>query len=106
MLQLEDLHWADNETLGFLDHLVDVNRDVALLVLGFTRPTLFERPLAVQFTQGAQRRIAMAALGTADGLALADELLRWLPGAAETIRELIAGRAEGTPSTWRNWSRC
>ena len=97
MLQLEDLHWADSETLGFLDHLADVNRDVALLVLGFTRPTLFERPLGLQFTQGAQRRIDMAALGTADGLALADALLRRLRGAAEPIRELIVGRAEGNP---------
>ena len=97
MLQLEDLHWADSESLGFLDHLVDVNRDVALLLLGFTRPALFERPLGLQFAQGGQRRIDMAALGAADGLALADELLRRLGGAAETLRELIAGRAEGNP---------
>ena len=97
MLQLDDLHWADSETLGFLDHLADVNRDVALLVLGFTRPTLFERPLVLPFTQGAQRRIEMAALGAAAGLALADALLKRLHGGAETIRELIAGRAEGNP---------
>ena len=33
MLQLEDLHWADDGTLDFLKHLAEVNRDVPMLML-------------------------------------------------------------------------
>lgn len=43
VLELEDLHWADGESLDFLNYLAEVNRDVPLLILSFTRPTLFER---------------------------------------------------------------
>ena|GEM_PF-2197009 len=43
ILQLEDLHWADSESRDFLNCLSEVDRDVPLLVLSLTRPTLFER---------------------------------------------------------------
>ena len=43
VLQLEDLHWADDASLDFLDYLAEVNRDVPMLLLALTRPTLFER---------------------------------------------------------------
>ena len=43
VLQLEDLHWADNESLDFLAYLAEVDRDVPLLMLACCRPTLFER---------------------------------------------------------------
>ena len=43
VLQLEDLHWADDESLDFLDYLAEVDRDVPLLIVACTRPTLFER---------------------------------------------------------------
>ena len=55
VLQLEDLHWADNESLDFLDYLAEVNRDVPLLMLAFTRPTLFERRVDWQGA-GAEHR--------------------------------------------------
>ena len=34
VLQLEDLHWADNESLDFLAYLAEVDRDVPLLIAG------------------------------------------------------------------------
>ena len=43
IVQLEDVHWADDETLQFLDSLADTHQDVPMLVLAFTRPALFER---------------------------------------------------------------
>ncbi|HJR94367.1 MAG TPA: AAA family ATPase [Gaiellaceae bacterium] len=43
MLVVEDLHWADESLLDFLDELVDWVSDVPLLVVGTARPELLER---------------------------------------------------------------
>ena len=43
VLLLDDLHWADDGSLDFLAFLAQANRDVPMLVLGLTRPALFER---------------------------------------------------------------
>ncbi|HEX5937684.1 MAG TPA: adenylate/guanylate cyclase domain-containing protein [Actinomycetota bacterium] len=45
VLILEDLHWADDHLLDFLDYLLDWTRDVPLLVIGTARPELLtQRP--------------------------------------------------------------
>ena len=43
MLVFEDLHWAGDDLLDFVDHLVDWGAGVPLLVVGTTRPELLER---------------------------------------------------------------
>ena len=43
VLVFEDLHWADDGLLDFVDELVDWLRDVPLLVVGSARPELLER---------------------------------------------------------------
>ncbi|MBA3401576.1 MAG: AAA family ATPase, partial [Actinobacteria bacterium] len=43
VLLVEDLHWADESLLDFLDELVDWVTDVPLLVVGTARPELLER---------------------------------------------------------------
>jgi class 3 adenylate cyclase/tetratricopeptide (TPR) repeat protein len=43
VLVFEDLHWADDGLLDFLDYLMDWTRDVPLLVLGTARPELLAR---------------------------------------------------------------
>ncbi len=43
VLLLEDLHWADDGSLDFLNHLLEVGRELPLLVVALTRPILFER---------------------------------------------------------------
>jgi class 3 adenylate cyclase/tetratricopeptide (TPR) repeat protein len=43
VLVIEDLHWADDQLLDFLDHLVDWAGHVPLLVVGTARPELLER---------------------------------------------------------------
>jgi class 3 adenylate cyclase/tetratricopeptide (TPR) repeat protein len=97
VLQLTDLHWADDETLEFLDHLVDVNRDVPLLVLTFTRPTLFERRTGGRGSDGHHQRIDLLPLDLPTSRLLAEELLKKLPGIPMGLSELLVGRAEGNP---------
>jgi len=43
ILAFEDLQWADDTLLDFVEHLVDWASGVALLVVGTTRPELLER---------------------------------------------------------------
>jgi class 3 adenylate cyclase len=43
ILVFEDLHWADEGLLDFVDHLVEWSAGVPLLVLGTARPELLER---------------------------------------------------------------
>ena len=43
VLVFEDLHWADEGLLDFVDYLVDWSGDVPLLVIGSARPELLER---------------------------------------------------------------
>ena len=43
VLVFEDLHWADDAFLDFLEHLADWAQGVPLLVISTARPELFER---------------------------------------------------------------
>jgi DNA-binding SARP family transcriptional activator len=43
VLVIEDLHWADENLLDFLDHLADWASDVPILLLCTARPELLER---------------------------------------------------------------
>ena len=97
VLQLEDLHWADNESLDFLNYLAEVSRDIALLILSFTRPLLFERRRDWTSTEGVHQRIDLAPLDKTGSRLLANELLKKLPEVPAALRELITGGAEGNP---------
>ena len=96
VLLLDDLHWADDGSFDFLNHLVRVNRDVPMLVLGLTRPFLFERRADWPDAPGAQR-IELGPLDKGSSRRLADELLQRLPAIPAALRELITGGAEGNP---------
>jgi class 3 adenylate cyclase/tetratricopeptide (TPR) repeat protein len=97
VLQLEDLHWADSESLDFLNYLGEVNRDVPLLVLAFTRPTLFEWRKDWSCTEGIHQRIDLHPLDKVFSRMLANELLKKLPDIPAALRELLTSSAEGNP---------
>jgi class 3 adenylate cyclase/tetratricopeptide (TPR) repeat protein len=97
VLQIEDLHWADSESLDFLNYLAEVNRDVPLLVLACTRPTLFERRADWRSTEGVHQRIDLPLLGKGYSRDLANELLKKLPEIPAALRELLTSSAEGNP---------
>ena len=96
VLLLDDLHWADEGSLDFLNYLTQVNRDVPMLMLGLARPALFERRAEWPGTADA-RRIDLLALDKSSSRLLANELLKKLPDIPAALRELITGGAEGNP---------
>lgn len=98
ILQLEDLHWADDkESLHFLDYLAEVNHDVPLLMLAFTRPTLYERRSHWRSQDVRHQRIELHPLDKSGSLMLVNELLKQLPEVPAAVQELITGRADGNP---------
>lgn len=97
VLQLEDLHWADDASLEFLHYLTQVNRDVPMLILALARPTLFERRADWMSTEGIHQRIDLAPLDRTGSRLLANELLKKLPEIPAGLREMLTGGSEGNP---------
>ncbi len=97
LLILDDLHWADDGTLDFVDHLLDANADTPMLVLALARPTLYERRPGWPGASRRQQRIDLQPLGASHSSTLADALLRPIGEVPMALRELINQRAEGNP---------
>ena len=97
VLQLEDLHWADGESLDFLNYVAEVNRDASMLVMAFARPTLFERRTDWRSTEGFHQRIDLGPLDKGYSRDLANEMLKKLPAIPAELRDLVTGSAEGNP---------
>ena len=97
VVELEDLHWADNESLDFLTYLGEVDRDVPMLLLAFSRPTLFERRADWQGVGARHQRVDLHPLDKTGSRLLANELLKRLPEVPAALRELVTGGAEGNP---------
>ena len=92
---LDDLHWADDGSLDFIDYLAQVNRDVPLLLMALARPTLFERRPQAEVPNA--QRIDLQPLDKGVSRLLANELLKKLPEVPAALRELITGGADGNP---------
>ena len=94
VLVFEDLHWADTETLDFIDYLATWSRRHPLLLLTMARPELLER----RPTWGAGipqfRSLHLDRLTDAE----VDELLHALaPDLPREMAALARKRAEGVP---------
>jgi class 3 adenylate cyclase/tetratricopeptide (TPR) repeat protein len=90
----EDLQWADESLLDFIEYLLDWSRDHPVYVVTLGRPELLER----RPTWGAGRRgstsMTLEPL-TPDAM---EELVRGMvPGLPDELRERIRDRAEGIP---------
>jgi class 3 adenylate cyclase len=96
VLVFEDLHWADEGILDFLDELVDWLRDVPLLIVGTARPELLEGRPGWGGGKPNATTISLQPLGEDDASRLVSALLdRPLQLADE--RQALLERAGGNP---------
>jgi class 3 adenylate cyclase/tetratricopeptide (TPR) repeat protein len=96
VLVLEDLHWADDALLDFIDHLVDYSSGVAILMICTARPELYERnPMWAGGKRNATT-IALSPLTDEDTSRLVGALLSQAVLPVETQLELLE-RAGGNP---------
>jgi class 3 adenylate cyclase/tetratricopeptide (TPR) repeat protein len=99
LMFLDDLHWADDGSLHFVDHLARVDHDVPILIISLARPSLFERRGGpARLIPGiAEQRIELRPLGVPESRALAGELLQKLPEVPTSLQDLLTARGEGNP---------
>ncbi len=96
VLVFEDLHWADDGLLDFLDDLVDWLRSVPLLVVGTARPELLERRQGWGGGKANSTTISLQPLADDDTARLISGLLeRPLQRADE--QQALLERAGGNP---------
>jgi class 3 adenylate cyclase/tetratricopeptide (TPR) repeat protein len=96
VLIFEDLHWADDGLLDFLDYLIDWTRDVPLLVLCTARPELLVRRPGWGGGKLNAATISLAPLSDEDTARLLTGLLDRTLLPAELQATLLA-RAGGNP---------
>ena len=96
VLIFEDLHWADDGLLDFLDYLIDWTRDVPLLVLCTARPELVSRRPEWGGGKLNAATISLARLSDEETARLLAGLLNRTLLPAEFQVELLA-RAGGNP---------
>ena len=97
VLLLEDLHWADNESLDFLAYLAEIDRDVPLSDAGLLPAHAYSNAGRAGVRRSVHRRIDLQPLGKDMSRLLVSELLRKLPEVPVALRELVTGGAEGNP---------
>jgi class 3 adenylate cyclase/tetratricopeptide (TPR) repeat protein len=90
----EDMQWADDSLLDFIDHLLERSRSFPLFVCTLARPELHER----RPTWGAGRRnFTSLYLDALSGEAMEELLSGLVPGLSEEVQHQILARAEGIP---------
>lgn len=96
VMLLEDLHWADNASLKFVARLIKELAESRLMVLGLTRPALFERHPA--WGEGPESlRLDLAPLSDQDTAALVGDILQKVDDLPDDLRQLVVTSAEGNP---------
>ncbi|MGZ4419641.1 MAG: adenylate/guanylate cyclase domain-containing protein, partial [Gaiellaceae bacterium] len=96
ILVFEDLHWADDALLAFVEHLVDWTAGVPLLVLCTARPELYENHPGWGGGKRNSNTISLSPLGADETARLLAALLHKAVLPAET-QALLLEQAGGNP---------
>ncbi len=96
VLILDDLQWADEGSLDFIEYLSAALDTNAVLIACFARPILFERCPGFGTASDGQR-LALSPLTSADSRALVSDILRRVADLPLTLLNFIVERAEGNP---------
>ncbi len=96
VLVFEDLHWADDAMLAFLEHLADWAQGVPLLVVCSARPELYERNATWGAGLANHTAISLSPLSNEETARLVSARLEWAVLPAE-MQQLLLERAGGNP---------
>ncbi|MBU0494451.1 MAG: tetratricopeptide repeat protein [Chloroflexi bacterium] len=97
VLLLEDLHWADDDSLDALVYLLSACDRIPLLLVVAARPPLFDRRPTWAQGLDAYTRLDLAPLSKDDSRALVEEILKKASEVPQALRELVVSGAEGNP---------
>jgi predicted ATPase/class 3 adenylate cyclase len=96
VLVFEDLHWADEALLDFVEQLADYAEGIPLLLVGTARPELYERAPGWAASARNVARVNLRPLTAAETARLISNLLGTVALPAE-VQQAISGRAGGNP---------
>ena len=97
VLQIEDIHWADDRSLDLINQLVRDNTRLPLFVICMARPSLYERRPQWGEGQRFHERVQLEPLSQLSSRRLVKELLKKLPTVPAELRDLVVERADGNP---------
>ena len=94
VLVFEDLQWADDGLLDFIEHILEWSRDRPIYLISLARPELLDR----RRDWGAGRRsFTSLALEPLDAASMRDLLAGLVPGLPDAVVNRVLERADGVP---------
>ena len=96
VLVLEDVHWADEALLGFIDYLSEHTEEAQLLVVGLTRADVFERFPEFASSESWTERIPVPPLSQRETARLVTGLLEVVALPPE-VQSVVLERSGGNP---------
>ncbi|HRQ37620.1 MAG TPA: protein kinase [Chloroflexota bacterium] len=97
VLEVEDVHLADDASLDLLTDLAAQHDDLPLLMICLARPSLYERRPAWGSGQSFHTRLELRPLDRRESRNLVRELLQKVADVPRALRDLLVERAEGNP---------
>ena len=94
LMVFEDLQWADDDLLDFIEELVTWSRGRSIYIITLARPELLDRRPTWGAGQRSFTSLSLAPLSNEEMTAL---LAGLVPGLPEAVMRAIVGRAEGIP---------
>ena len=94
---LEDIHWSDGGSLDLLDHLMNTQPDLPLLIIGLTRSNLLEQRPSWGSGPIQSVRLDVLPLSEEHSRELVAEILKLVPAIPALLTDLVAQKAEGSP---------
>ena len=101
VLLLDDLQWADEGSLEWLDYLVQSRRDRPLLLAYSTQPSLFEKRPSWQTSDSLEstiyQQISLKPLSNIDSRHLLSDIVQQIPSFPSRLSDQIVTGAGGNP---------
>lgn len=98
VIAVEDMHWADTESLDLLNDLVSEHTDLSLLLICLARPEFETRRPNWGSGQAFHTRLELRPLSKRDTRTLVREILKKMEEAPpRELMDLIVDRTEGNP---------
>ncbi|GAH62687.1 unnamed protein product, partial [marine sediment metagenome] len=94
---LDDIHWADDNSLDVITYLAQSLSDQPLLIICLGRSLLLERRPLWGEGHGYHTRINLEPLSTRDCRRLIEDILQKMGQVPLALRELVVSGAEGNP---------
>jgi class 3 adenylate cyclase len=94
VILLEDIHWADGDSLELFEYLMTTRPDLPVFIIGSGRSSLFESHPDWGAATSQSTRIDLKPLSEADGRKLVAEILQNVPEIPGELMDLIIDKAE------------